>query len=118
VNIERLKFAWARGARIQHYGFHDAHDGQQWWVCSISWLGYPGHTSFRIHPDDAHLEYGPLSSALREQALRMEYEHSTMLLTAQCWIEQEFGLLFDLTPDFDCDCFALMCAEYLADQGL
>jgi len=63
--MSRLLFAAARGARIQlqHQTCGD------WCPAGYaSLLPEPEGITRRIHPDDAHLAYGPISTALREAA--------------------------------------------------
>ena len=91
----RQNFAAARGARLRIFEYET-----------------------RIHPDDAHLGYGPISTALREMAEQYTY--------AKCWQDQiadavadEFTdhyTLRDCEPDYPL--FYLFLAEFLADEGM
>ena len=93
----RLLFASARGARIQIFV-----------------------AETRIHPDDQYLQYGPISTALREMA------EDPALWTSKClkWsvassAANEFTVYFDSRqgePDYPL--FYLILAEFLADSGL
>lgn len=62
--MSRLLFAAARGARIQAF-----YPKLGWILSSPAALGASNDKRlFRIHPKDAHLQYGPISSALRRMA--------------------------------------------------
>jgi hypothetical protein len=79
-----------------------------------SWQPVP----YYIHPDDEHLAYGPISTALREMA--EQYVWSTR------WANQlanaaanEFTEYFDSRQgDSDYPLFYLILAEFLADEGM
>ena len=63
--MSRLLHAAARGARMQRQHEHLFHK-QVWWEdVPIQW---GMDDELRIHPDDEHLAYGPISTALREIA--------------------------------------------------
>ena len=101
--MSRLLFAAARGARIEFV------------ITTISdWQ--------RIHPDDAHLQYGPISTALREMAIND-------LWTSKCWewilassAADEFNDCYDRYDRHQCEpdypLFYLFLAEFLADEGM
>ena len=104
----RQMFAAARGARIQA-------DYQGVWsgVSGIH-LGKTPH-DYRIHPDDVHLQYGPVSTLLREMALTgdcdgadIPYIRITLLTEEGYWKS---------TEDQQC-VFLLILAEFLADEGM
>ena len=92
----RQMFAAARGARIQIFV-----------------------SETRIHPEDAHLQYGPVSTALREMAedhalCKFSWEWSLAIAAAN-----EFNVYLDsrrVEPDYPL--FYLILAEFLADSGL
>jgi hypothetical protein len=88
----RQMFAAARGARIQIFV-----------------------SETRIHPEDAHLQYGPVSTLLREMALTgdcdgadIPYIRTTLLTEEGYWKS---------TEDQQC-VFLLILAEALADEGM
>ena len=93
----RQNFAAARGARLRIFEYET-----------------------RIHPDDAHLQYGPISTALREMA------EDPVLWTSKCWkwsiassAAGEFNVYLDAwrcEPDYPL--FYLILAEFLADEGM
>ena len=75
----------------------------------------PNAHAYRIHPEDAHLEYGPISTLLREMALTgdcdgadIPYIRTTLLTEEGYWKS---------TEDQQC-VFCLILAEALADAGL
>ena len=92
----RQNFAAARGARLRIFA-----------------------DKTRIHPDDAHLQYGPISTALREMAIND-------LWPSKCWkcaiassAANEFNVYLDsrwCEPDYPL--FYLILAEFLADEGM
>jgi len=98
--MSRLLHAAARGARIS-------------WM-NGSWSPVP----YYINPDDEHLQYGPISTALREMAednsYRGDWEHFLANAAAN-----EFTEYFDSRQgDPDYPLFYLILAEALADEGM
>lgn len=113
MNVQRLKFAHARGARIQRKTSQPGHwidDGD-----SPRWRA----ESRRIHPDDEHLQYGPLSTALRAFALTYEWTDATevALKAAQLLF---LGVPFSTinVSNDDIRTLYLFQAELMADEGL
>ena len=113
--MSRLLHAAARGARIQSRWV----DGTQWQTTS-QFMFVDGMRYYRIHPDDAHLAYGPISTALREMAkhnrsdIRPSWEQGLSNFAAN-----EFTQYFDSRqgePDYPL--FYLFLAEFLADEGM
>lgn len=125
MNINRIRFAQARGARIQariRGGYH----GPECWVDIRTFI--PGKND-RIHPSDEHLQYGPLSSALIEDGMFEVKVPSAELEAAYRWMEivcwsgttQEDIDRRSIVESFtegESDLFHLFFAEYLADMGL
>jgi hypothetical protein len=108
--MSRLLFAAARGARI----YSNMNDGH--WIKAYV-VVKPGAVvglQQRIHPDDAHLQYGPISTELRNYALGLP-------LNRTCWFTRlalhTDGDLHTLPP-FDRYIFFLLMAEALADEGM
>lgn len=115
--MSRLLFAAARKARLQREvellsgKFHWENVGIQWGL----------DDELRIHPDDEHLQYGPISTALRFNAesavpddmLGFGDELGTWVVDYGDWCAYR-----------DCDyrlhrsLFLLILAEALADEGL
>ena len=117
--MSRLLFAAARGARVQRnlVGMADVWTGALELPADERDFAY----QFRIHPDDEHLQYGPISTALREMAETGKDPHtlsSLMALSAsryECDPYCPFGLLPE-PKHFSL--FLLILAEALADEGL
>ena len=114
--MSRLLHASARGARIE--GLY-----QRGWipVFAVRTDGLTdGQYKYRIHPDDQYLQYGPISTALREMA------EDPALWTSKCWkwsiassAAGEFNVYLDAwrcEPDYPL--FYLILAEFLADEGM
>jgi hypothetical protein len=111
--MSRLLFAAARGARIQ--GNHTEVPVSLLWIDNTVEHGM----EYRIHPDDAHLAYGPISTALREYADtgKTQYTLTAMLAMAAYNHEKEYP--FILASEWPhAAMFALILAEALADEGL
>lgn len=120
TDLRRLKFAYARGARIQ---FLTA--GGEWVTDSVgpTWSDWIPH---RIHPDDAHLEYGPLSTALQEQVIWADYKYTAIHQAAHkvrdTFLSHGERIELDYTPGLayeELRCFFdLFVSEPIADEGL
>lgn len=118
MHIQRLKFAYARGARIQVR----LRTGTQEWVDALvdgkRYLYVNPNYTFRVHPDDAHLEYGPLSTALRTFAMSQGDERREMHAAAYFAFRDITERIADYGTMSDYFMTMLFVAEYLADQGL
>ena len=89
-----------------------------------------GHNTFydyRIHPDDAHLAYGPISTALREAATQeIDYLQDATDVYGGAVIKDyenygELGYCWDRARNSTTmhkSLFLLILAEALADSGL
>lgn len=116
--MSRILFASARGARIQRQHFKD--HPNYWEAAGIVRLGdhdkIDSDYVWRIHPDDAHLQYGPVSTALREYAATNEWPYTltAMLAEAAFWHEKPLHA----SEEPHASMFALILAESLADEGL
>jgi hypothetical protein len=104
--MSRLLFAAARGARIE----------AEWkgvWS-GVAGIHFVPKFNYRIHPADAHLQYGPISTEVRNYALGLP-------LTGTCWFARlalhSDGDLHALSPN-DRYVFLLLVAEALADEGM
>ena len=108
--MTRLRFAAARGARIQVL----AHD--MWYGATMFYRN--DARALRIHPDDAHLQYGPISSALREFAAGNvnRPEDDTHWRIARDYYIRAAGTGFYTFEERSL--FLLLLAEALADEGL
>jgi hypothetical protein len=111
--MSRLLFAAARGARI---GWQTL-SGQ--WCAAFNLLDVQsegGQVAYRIHPDDEHLQYGPVSTALREMAKDDSWNPSSSRVLAVATaneFQSYFGGLRENYP-----LFYLILAEALADEGM
>jgi hypothetical protein len=95
--MSRLLFAAARGARI-------------------SWMnGSLQPVPYYIHPDDAHLQYGPISTELRKMAEDSSWNSSWGRYIARAFAD-EFSDIFG--PATNYPLFYLILAECLADEGM
>ena len=108
--MSRLLFAAARGARIQSRWV----DGTQWQTTS-QFMFVDGMRYYRIHPDDAHLAYGPISTALRRVAEDDSWNPSEERSLAIA-VARQFQVYFGDEPDYPL--FYLILAEALADGGM
>jgi hypothetical protein len=112
--MSRLLFAAARGARV----YTKLNDSP--WIKALA-IVKPGAVAGlqqRIHPDDAHLQYGPISTALREMAENNTWRSGFEWFLAES-AANEFTEFFDsriAEPDYPL--FYLILAEALADEGL
>lgn len=120
--MSRLLFAAARGARIQT------------WVGALEWreefrvaISNADQYWVRIHPDDEHLQYGPISTALRETSQQdIHYLQDSTGVYEQAAIEDyatygELGYCWDNAANATAmhkSLFLLILAEALADSGL
>ena len=118
--MSRLLFAAARGARIQadYQGFGAG-------VSSIH-LGKTPH-DYRIHPNDAHLQYGPISTALRDcdgdfQWVYIDSEHMhDLAIGCAIFANYAHNMLHEWQQNKDRltrSLFLLILAEALADEGM
>ena len=110
--MSRILHAAARGARIEA-GYKDT------WVPAIAVYLADAFTftDYRIHPDDEHLQYGPVSTALREMAEDYSWNPSWEHYAAHA-VEDRFTLLDRQHCETDYPLFYLFLAEFLADSGL
>jgi len=105
--MSRLLFAAARGARVQVRVFE-----------FNKWVNSPGmrfgnHDVYRIHPDDERLQYGPISTALREAAV--EGRPCAFANVPNVHINVDSAYNLESLPR---SLFLLILAEALADEGL
>lgn len=110
--MSRLLHAAARGARIE--GSYKEFDIWN----SVSAVRFDNFYDYRIHPDDAHLQYGPISTALREAAAAGNAWDLTGVfgLMARCYVNWHH--IWQCIPDSDRSLFLLLMAEFLADEGM
>jgi len=87
----RQMFAFARGARMQ---------------ILVS--------ETRIHPDDEHLQYGPISTALREDALGLPIKGTDWFALVALHADGDLNMYSPTEESL----FLLLVAEALADEGM
>jgi hypothetical protein len=76
-----------------------------------------GMRYYRIHPDDAHLQYGPVSTALREMASDTTLWKPCSYRVLAIAAANEFQVYLGGVRD-DYPLFYLILAEALADEGM
>ena len=109
TNMSRLLHAAARGARIEALY-------QRCWIPLTHISLEPNAHAYRIHPDDAHLQYGPISTALREMAADDSWNPSlyrVLAISAATAFRVYSGGVREDYP-----LFHLFLAEFLADEGM
>ncbi len=123
--MSRLLFAAARGARIEG-SYHN------WKSGGTEWRETDDLNKFgnRIHPDDAHLQYGPISTELRKAAENIAEKAYLQDLLGHYGIaaiddylsrSDEFGYCWDKAMNATAmqkQLFLLILAEALADEGM
>ena len=107
--MSRLLHAAARGARIgwEHAG--------EWYSTMSMCIGPFKADNGTIHPDDAHLAYGPISTELRKMAEDSSWNSSWGRYIARAFAD-EFSDIFG--PATNYPLFYLILAEALADEGM
>jgi hypothetical protein len=121
--MSRLLHAAARGARIDVWY-------QCKWVSAIAVRTVDDLYNYRIHPDDEHLAYGPISTEVRKAAetiAKKAYLHDVLghygLAAIDDYLSRsnEFGYCWDKAMNATANqkqLFLLILAEALADSGL
>lgn len=117
--MSRLLHTAARGARI-------GWDYSGEWHSAMS-IGLSKVNNYAIHPDDAHLQYGPISTALREcdgefQWFYIDSEHMPDLAIRSAIVANyAYNMLHEWQQNKDRltrSLFLLILAEALADEGM
>ena len=109
--MSRLLHAAARGAKMQTKWVDS---GAQWQTTGQLVL-VDDMRYYRIHPEDAHLQYGPISTALLKLAEDDSWNPSEERSLAIA-VARQFQVYFGDEPDYPL--FYLFLAEFLADSGL
>ena len=117
--MSRLLHAAARGARIQTK-WVDSGDS---WQATGQLVLVDDMRYYRIHPNDAHLQYGPISTALREMSKQPKTIHHKGVnlphFGFSIFAENENEMLEVLRCDkLTHSLFLLILAEALADEGM
>ena len=109
--MSRLLHAAARGAKMQTKWV----DSGAEWQTTGQLVLVDDMRYYRIHPADEHLQYGPISTALRMLAEDDSWNPSEERALAVA-VARQFQVFFDDEPDFEL--FYLFLAEALADEGM
>jgi hypothetical protein len=115
--MSRLLFAAARGARIET----KIHDGPWLQAYAASFPKRPlKNLVQRIHPEDAHLQHGPISTEFRTLAKNPPPSTSGGGPVVKEYINKyKFSdEVYMFMPDLDKSLFLLLISEVLADEGL
>ena len=107
---KRIAFAFARGARVQYFY-------QLRWI-EANHLDPENGLTWRIHPTDEWMQYGPVSTMLRNAALGLPVPEFVLLSGGI-----KFGLPLDPEEASPVNfvhwsLYELFMAEALADEGL
>lgn len=114
--MNAILMAAARGARIQ---LRSLQNSNLWQTSDFAPTTQNKAYEGRIHPDDAHLRFGPISSALREMAKTGKEPYTLVGLLAKVAVnhERDFPLIF--ADEWDQNVlFLLILSEALAEEGL
>jgi len=116
----RLLHAAARGARIQRQ--HFTANWRSWEPSRIAWVVKPEvcDYNYRIHPDDEHLQYGPISTALRWAAEpdNHQYGGTYTVPYGSYWLSMADAMVVDAADELHRSLFLLFLAEPIADEGM
>jgi len=113
--MSRLIFAAARGARIETFSRYSL----TWqFAYSATLAPYKASYSQRIHPDDEHLQYGPISTALREAAAAGNKWDLTGATGRAADAYASYNAVWWYSTEMDRSLYLLILAEALADEGL
>ena len=107
--MSRLLHAAARGARVQALY-------QRVWIPANTISTQVGRYTYRIHPDDQYLQYGPIGTELRKMAADDSWNPSlyrVLAISAATAFRVYFGGVREDYP-----LFYLFLAEFLADEGM
>ena len=120
----RLLHAAARGARIGWKTFSGKWHPALSLTCMQSDFG---RDAYRIHPDDAHLQYGPISTALRDcdgdfQWFYIDWsEMPDLAIRSAIVANYAYNMIDEWRQTKDRltrSLFLLILAEALADEGM
>ena len=115
--MSRLLFAAARGARVQCE--EELLSGKTVWEDTPVQWGMDNE--LRIHPDDAHLQYGSVSTEMRKAAEKLDLYYPDVMVEQFGFFHSNVSdaLAFAYSDDdFQRSMFLLILAEALADEGL
>ena len=112
--MSRLLHAAARGAKIQTKWVDS---GAQWQTTGQLVL-VDDMRYYRIYPADEHLQYGPISTALRDMAEDDGTWRTDLRWNIAHIVANEFNDYYDWQCEPDYPLFYLFLAEFLADEGM
>ena len=116
--MNRLLFAAARGASIERN--YQMYKYDYWWeftgALPVSDNYRFDEYQYRIYSDDEHLQYGPISIALRERVMFGPFKSKDYDL-AWRYFKDRFNDYYKI-PDEDLLMTLLIAAEFFADEGL
>ena len=110
--MSRLLHAAARGARIEAFPWRKK------WITLTHISIVPNKHAYRIHPEDAHLAYGPVSTALREMAEDVVWNGDWASFLAGSIANEFTEHSYRAQCEPDDQLFYLFLAEFLADEGM
>lgn len=118
LNFDRMKFAYARGARIEFKVTDD-----RWGFAKDPLWSCLRPSQWRVHPKDEHLLYGPLTSALRDSVMYVgedagQGEWDWLIYDCQIQVHGEEWEWPDGIDPIVSGMYTLFCAEALADMGV
>ena len=111
--MSRLLHAAARGARIQSRWVDAAQ-----WQTTCQFMFVDDMRCYRIHPDDKHLGYGPISTELREMAADDSWNPNSYRVLAVAAANEFKEYFYSRQGEPDYPLFYLFLAEFLADEGM
>ena len=112
--MSRLLHAAARGAKIQTKWV----DSGAAWQTTGQIVLVDDMRYYRIHPADEHLQYGPISTALRDMAEDDGTWRTDLRWNIAHIVANEFNDYYDWQCEPDYPLFYLFLAEFLADEGM
>ena len=112
--MSRLLHAAARGARIGWQTLSGKWNPANITLSLTHLQSKCGQDAYRIHPDDEHLQYGPISTALRNYVLGLPLVETCLFSKLLLHADGDLNTL----PPFNRYIFLLLMAEALADEGM
>jgi hypothetical protein len=123
----RLLHAAARGARIERRLAITKHVRTEWTepqVLPVAFMWFDDGYDYRIHPDDEALQYGPISTALRSDAVAPPWDFFGIDYHAQAFVSDELFhsgnslIEIEFADYLHRSLFLLILSEFFADIGL
>jgi len=113
--MTRLLHAAARGARVQFCLYEN-----EWHTARDIDVSKDERWHQRIHPEDEHLQYGPISACVRDAAMAeyFTYGGTYTVPYGSYWLSMKDAHDVDSADVLHRSLFLLILAEALADEGL